>query len=194
MLRGLALSVASTISAGIVIRHSRGDDGALAFLACYLLELSLSVDNMFAFFLLFQYFKTPPELQPTALAWGITGAIVLRAAALIVGLAAISAVKPLLLLFAGALLYSAAGVFWAGADAADDDDDVGERRVVRCVQRCIPVTADYHGDSLFAREGGAIRCARGAARARCRGGRSAGRAVAGRRLCAWGKRGGCEAR
>lgn len=172
VLRGLLLSLAATLAAGAMVRHSRGDDGALAFLACYLLELSLSVDNMFAFFLLFQYFKTPPELQPTALAWGITGAILLRAAALIVGLAAITAVKPVLLLFAAALLYSAAGAFSADADGADDGDEIGERRVVRLVKRFIPVTAEYHGQSLFAREGGVLRCARGA---RPRARRAAGR-------------------
>jgi len=150
--RGLTLSAVATAASAVVIYHSRGDEGALAFAACYLLELSLSVDNMFAFYLLFQYFRTPPELQPIALAWGITGAIVLRALALILGLAAITAMKPLLLLFAVALIYSAYGVLSGGGD--DDDDDMSEKRVVRLVKQFIPVTAEYHANQLFAREGG----------------------------------------
>lgn len=161
--RGIIVSTVATSTACFVIWHSRGEQGALTFAACYLLELSLSVDNMFAFFLLFEYFQTPPVLQRIALTWGVTGAIVLRAAALVLGLAAIAAIRPLLLVFAAALLYSAYGMLigalrhGVSAAAPDDDEDVSQKVVVKCVKRFIPVTAEYHDNRLFVREGGRCR-------------------------------------
>lgn len=170
--RGILASTVATSTACCVIWHSRGEQGALTFAACYLLELSLSVDNMFAFFLLFEYFQTPPALQRIALTWGVTGAIVLRAAALVLGLAAIATIRPLLLVFAAALLYSAYGMLVGalrhgiGAVASDEDEDVSQKAVVRCVKRLIPVTSEYHDKRLFVREGG--RCRYVAAKSRLR--------------------------
>lgn len=155
----LTLTLAATLSALYVIGHARGRDGALAFVACYAMELSLSVDNMFAFYLIFQYFKCPEELQSTALTWGIVGAIMLRAVALVAGSAAVHAVKPLMLLFAVALFWSAIQMGFFGGDD-DEEENVGDTRIVRLVQRMIPVTNDYAGSRLFAREDGKLRCVR----------------------------------
>jgi len=152
----LALTVAATASAVYVIYHSRGAEGALTFIACYAMELSLSVDNMFAFYLIFQYFKCPDDLQNTALTWGIVGAIVLRAIALVAGSAAVHAVKPLMLVFAAALFWSAVQMGFFGGDE-DENENVGETRIVRLVTKVFPVTTGYHGGRLFAREDGSWR-------------------------------------
>mmetsp|Transcript_2146 Transcript_2146/g.5503 ORF Transcript_2146/g.5503 Transcript_2146/m.5503 type:complete len:355 (-) Transcript_2146:93-1157(-) len=152
---GVLLSVAATSGAAYVIHNVRGDQGAMTFFACYLMELSLSFDNMFAFYLIFQYYKCPPELQSYALAWGIVGAVVLRALALVVGVAAVRAVKPLMLLFAGALLWSAVQMGCFPQD--DDDTEVGNTRIVQTVQRLLPVTSEYHGGRLLSRADGELR-------------------------------------
>jgi len=152
---GLCFSLVTTAAACVVINHARGVEGTATFISCYLMELSLSMDNMFAFYLIFKFFKCPVELQAVALGWGIAGAILLRAAALVVGVVAVSTVKPLLLLFAAALFWSAVKVAVSGDD--DDDEDLADNRVVRCVTAIVPVTEGYHEGKLLAREDGKLR-------------------------------------
>lgn len=150
---GLLLSGISTATACVVIAHSRGRNGALAFFASYLMELSLSVDNMFAFYLIFKYYKCPPHLQNGVLGWGIVGAIVLRAVALLTGVAVVRSVRPLLLVLAIALLYSGAKMAFA-SEQDEEDEDLSGNAVVRFVHRLVPMTEGYHGKSLVVRTAG----------------------------------------
>lgn len=76
------------------------------YFAGYLLEQSLSVDNLFVFVLVFRYFATPPESQKTVLSYGIGTAAILRLVLIILGADAVEKWKPILLVFSGILLYS----------------------------------------------------------------------------------------
>uniref|UniRef100_A0A7S4B1P2 Integral membrane protein TerC n=1 Tax=Chrysotila carterae TaxID=13221 RepID=A0A7S4B1P2_CHRCT len=155
VVRGLSTAAGSTAAMGIIIFRLRGSDGAMLFLASYLMELSLSVDNMFAFYLIFNFYSCPAQCQGPVLFWGIIGAIALRAAVLLLGVAIISAAKPLMLLFAAALIVSAVQMISSGSD---DDGDLEENRVVRCVRWMrVPVTSDYHGARFFVVEEGVLR-------------------------------------
>jgi hypothetical protein len=92
----------------------------------YLLEQSLSVDNLFVFVLVFNYFKTPPEHQPKVLNYGILTAAVLRAVMVLLGYELVERFEPVLLLFAGVLLWSAWGLL-TGDD--DEDEDLSDNAV-----------------------------------------------------------------
>ena len=155
---GAIVSVTATISSGMVIFSTRGSEGLFGFAAAYLMEVSLSMDNMFAFFLIFRYYKTPMECQAVCLFWGIAGAVMLRAFILLLGTALVQAAKPLMLGFAGLLLYSSYGMFnSAGADD-DEDEDLSTNRVVRFVRWLrLPVTSDYVGTRFIVFEGGTMK-------------------------------------
>jgi len=100
----------------------KGAPTAFDFVAGYVVEDSLSVDNLFVFLIIFKYFKVPPGLQKTCLDLGIYGAVVLRGLFIFLGLQMVNSFKPFLLLFAGILLYAAyASLF--GDDDEDGDDD-----------------------------------------------------------------------
>ena len=152
---GIASSLACTLAGGAVVYARRGGEGLALFAASYAMELSLSMDNMFAFYLIFKWYRCPVEAQATCLFWGVAGAVVLRAAILLLGTAVVSAAQPLMLLFAAVLVYSAVGMMGA---QDDDDDDVSSNRVVRCVQRLrLPVTSQFHGHRFVVYEHGALR-------------------------------------
>ena len=155
--RGLVTAAVCTCTAASFIFFTRGSDGAMLFIASYLMELSLSVDNMFAFYLIFKYYKCPVALQGTCLAWGIFGAIVLRGAILLLSTAVLARAKPLLLVFAVLLVYSALGLLRSAGDD-DDEEDLSSNRVVRFVKWLrLPVTGDYRGQQFWVFEGGSCR-------------------------------------
>jgi len=153
VLQGFLVSTGFTVAAAIIVALQRGSEGAMLFLASYLMELSLSVDNMFAFYLIFKFYKCPLASQGPCLFWGILGAILLRAVMLVIGVTFASAAKPLMLVFAAVLIYSSFQMFWSAGD--DEDDDLSSNRVVLCVRRLrMPVSKDYAGSLLFVKEGG----------------------------------------
>ena len=154
---GVLLSGSCTVAAATLLYQTRGGEGLANFLTSYLMELSLSMDNMFAFYLIFKFYKCPVECQSTALYWGMAGAVLLRATILGLGGAVILNAKPLMLIFAAVLLYSSYGMFGAGDDD-DDDDDLSQNRVVRFVRWLrLPVSSEYHGTQFFTQEGGSLR-------------------------------------
>jgi predicted tellurium resistance membrane protein TerC len=95
----------------------------------YILEQSLSVDNLFVFVLVFNYFKTPPAYQPKVLTYGIATAAVLRLVMVLLGTELVQQFEPVLVLFAGVLLWSAWGLLVGGDD--DDDGDLSDNAVRR---------------------------------------------------------------
>jgi len=128
--------------------HPRKHDAMMEFYAGYILELSLSLDNLFAFYLVFKYFKVVSErAQNRVLFWGIVGAIVLRAFMVAVGAAAIHQYRPLLLVCAAVLIYSTYQVFFMEED--DDDEDLENNSVVKLAQWLVPVSGTYHSSDFF---------------------------------------------
>ena len=152
---GLLTAGVASAAAGVLVAIFRGSDGVMLFAASYLMELSLSMDNMFAFFLIFKFYRCPDDAQAACLFWGILGAVILRAVVLVLGAAMVQLAKPLMLIFAAVLMYSAYGMVRTLGKEEDDDEDLSQNRVVRCVRALnLPVTEDYRGASFVVRDNG----------------------------------------
>ena len=123
------------------------------FLTGYLVEKSLSVDNLFVFMLLLGAFAVPAALQQRVLLFGIVGALVLRGALIAVGAAALQSFGATFLVFGAILLITAVKVF-RDARRGQHDVDISTMRSVRVLRRFFPVTADYHGPRLTVLENG----------------------------------------
>ena len=127
-----------------------GQEKALEFLTGYVIEKSLSVDNLFVFLMVFQYFNTPAEYQHRILFWGIVGALVLRAIFIITGAALLSNFHWMIYVFGGFLVVTGIKMFLQG----DEKIEPEKNPVVRLFQRMIPVTHEYHGQNFFILKGG----------------------------------------
>jgi len=122
-----------------------GPDKALEFLTGYVIEKSLSVDNLFVFLMIFQYFNTPAEYQHRILFWGIVGALILRAIFIATGAALLSNFHWMIYVFGGFLVITGIKMLLQG----DEKIEPEKNPVVRLFQRIMPVTHDYHGQSFF---------------------------------------------
>jgi len=118
----------------------------------YLIERSLSLDNVFLFSLLLAYFLVPPELRGRVIAIGIGGALVLRGVAIGAGVAVIESVEAVVYAFGVLLLYVAYRTF-RGAAA---ESEPSASRLLDFVRRAIPTTSDFRGRRLLSREGGRL--------------------------------------
>ena len=136
---------AAVFAAGLFALSGPGT--AEEFVAGYLVEQSLSVDNLFVFLLLFDYFQVPLSYQDRVLNWGIYGAIVMRAVLIGVGAAALKEFHVILLVFAGILVYSSANVLIGGGD--DEEEDMSENSIVKFSRKLIDSSDDYDGDRFF---------------------------------------------
>lgn len=139
---GIWIALALVFNLGIYVWH--GTDAALAFLAGYVLEESLSVDNLFVFLMLFSYFNVPPSYQHKVLFWGILGALVMRALMIAVGTALIQEFHWVLYIFGGFLIFTGVKMLKQHADIHPEHNPV-----VRLFTRLMPVTSTYHGDKFF---------------------------------------------
>ncbi|MBE2185159.1 MAG: TerC family protein [Rhodothermales bacterium] len=120
---------------------------ALEYLTGYLVELSLSVDNLFVFALLFRYFKVPAEYQHRVLFWGIFGAIVMRAIMIFAGVALVNRFEWLIPVFGAFLLYSGWKMLRSNDEA--DEADIDNSPVMRWTRKLVPVAPGLHGQRLF---------------------------------------------
>ncbi len=128
----------------------RGPEPAIQFFTGYLIEKSLSVDNLFVFALLFGYFAVPAAYQHRVLFWGILGALVLRAGFILGGAALLDRFHWVIYVFGVFLILT--GIRMALHRGADLHPE--KNPVLRLAQRWIPVTAGYREGRLFVREGG----------------------------------------
>ena len=118
----------------------------------YLIERSLSLDNVFLFSLLLAYFLVPPDLRGRVIVIGIAGALVLRAVAIATGLALIDRVEAVVYVFGVLLVYVAYRAFRGPAE----ESDPSANPVLRVVRRAVPITTDFHGRRLFVRQDGRL--------------------------------------
>ncbi|MEK7383940.1 MAG: TerC family protein [Elusimicrobiota bacterium] len=135
---------------GVVIFWAHGHDKAMQFFAGYILEQSLSVDNLFVFILIFHYFRVPPEYQPRILHWGILGAIVMRFFFLFAGLSLLQRFSFMFYVFGGILLWTGGKMLLSGED---DAPEPGKNPALRLLHRFLPVTEGLHGQVFFTRVG-----------------------------------------
>lgn len=132
--------VATGVAAGL------GAERGLEFVAAYVVEYSLSVDNLLVFLLLFQHFQVPRRLQARVLKWGIIGAMSLRGVMIVAGEALTRRFRWVSLLFGGILLVSAAKMLFS---SGGEEEDVANNATVRFVRRLLPVSDSYDGDRFF---------------------------------------------
>jgi tellurite resistance protein TerC len=122
-------------------RHQK----ALEFLAGYLIELSLSVDNLFVFLLIFSYFKVPPKYQHRVLYWGVLGALVMRIAMILLGTELIDRFHWIIYVFGAFLVYTGAQMLRGGETEIEPEENI----VVRFVSRFVPITRHYERRKFF---------------------------------------------
>ena len=148
---GLALYVGLAVLFGIGVWVASGHDFGVQFFAGWLTEYSLSVDNLFIFIIIMAKFGVPRKYQQEALMVGIVLALVMRAAFIAVGAAAINQFSWIFYLFGIFLVYTAVNLAKSGST---DDDEYQENRLIRWVEGHLPATDQWHGVRVVVRENG----------------------------------------
>jgi TerC family integral membrane protein len=143
-----AFYVALPLAFGLYVWSAHGGDRGLEYYTGYLVEKSLSVDNLFVFMLLLAAFAVPRELQQRVLLYGIVGALALRGIFIALGAAALAAFDWVFLAFGLILLLTGVKLLRDAVSGADHEIDVSRLRSVRLLRRVVPVTEDYEGTRL----------------------------------------------
>ena len=132
--------------------HFAGSTKALEFFTGYLIEKSLSIDNVFVFALLFGYFAVPPLYQHKVLFWGILGALFMRAIMIVAGAALITKFSWIIYVFGAFLILTGIKMVFKREEEIHPE----RNPLVRLFKRFMPVTSDYRGDRFFVRENGIL--------------------------------------
>ncbi|HEY6766417.1 MAG TPA: TerC family protein [Candidatus Sulfotelmatobacter sp.] len=148
---GSGLWIGLALAFALVIYFWQGRSIALDFVTGYVLELSLSVDNLFVFLLVFRYFTVPEEQQHRVLFWGIIGAMAMRAIFIIAGVGLIQRFHWILYGFGILLVYSGIRLMFAGGHQVNPANNP----LVKALRRWMPVTDTYEGGKFFIRNRGA---------------------------------------
>ncbi len=127
----------------LALRGARGEKEALEFVTGYLIELSLSMDNVFVIALIFSYFRIPSEYQHRVLFWGIMGALVMRGGMIAIGVALIAMVSWILYLFGAFLVYTGVKMM-----VVDTNVEPEKNPVLRLARRLYPVTPFLDGQTF----------------------------------------------
>lgn len=136
----------------VFVYFQLGEEKAFEFFTGYIVEKSLSVDNIFVIILIFSYFKVPVEYQHKVLFWGILGALVMRIIFILVGVELIQNFHFLIYLFGGFLIFTGIRFFLQKDDAINLDTNP----FVRFLKKIFPITPDFRGDKFFVRESGRL--------------------------------------
>ncbi|WP_436762306.1 TerC family protein [Streptosporangium sp. V21-05] len=139
---------------GVYVWGVFGSGVAVEFLTGYVVEKSLSVDNLFVFMLLLSAFAVPSVLAQRVLLYGIIGALVLRAIFIALGAAVLRSGTWAFLLFGGILIVTAWKILKDALRGQEHKVDISSMRSIRLLRRFMPVTDDYHGSHLVVRENG----------------------------------------
>lgn len=144
----LIWSAVWTVLAGIFnvfIYYEFGEVRALEFLTGFLLERSLSVDNIFVFILLFSYFKVPEKYQHKVLFWGVLGALVLRAALIAIGSVMVAKFGWIIYIFGAFLIYTGFKMAFQNQTEIHPEKNF----VIKAFKKFFPVTSEYHNGKFF---------------------------------------------
>jgi tellurite resistance protein TerC len=142
---GVWIALAAAFAALELFWHGRAQ--ALQFVTGYVIELSLSVDNLFVFLVIFRYFKVPDEHQHKVLFWGILGALVMRGVFIVTGVGLISRFSWIIYAFGALLVYSGIKLLRPGETEIHPEKNL----VLRFFRRAFPVTNEYVGGQFFTR-------------------------------------------
>jgi tellurite resistance protein TerC len=142
------IALAGSFAAVIFFWHGRTP--MLEFVTGYVIELSLSVDNLFVFLLIFRFFQVPPAHQHKVLFWGILGALVMRAIFIVAGVGLIQRFHWIIYVFGVVLVYSGIKLFFQNETEIHPE----KNPVLRVFRRWVPVTKDFEGNKFFVRRPG----------------------------------------
>ncbi|HET9326228.1 MAG TPA: TerC family protein, partial [Candidatus Eisenbacteria bacterium] len=145
---GVWIGLALIFNLGIL--YYAGSEKAVQFLTAYLVEESLSVDNLFVFLLVFSHFRVPRELQRGVLFWGILGALLMRLSFILAGVALLERFHWLIYVFGAILVIS--GIRLWGTHEREIHPE--KNPILRLFRRFVPITPDYRGASFWVREAG----------------------------------------
>ncbi|MSO87909.1 MAG: TerC family protein [Acidimicrobiia bacterium] len=144
-----AIESAVWISIGVsftfVVWGAWGGEAAGEYISAYLIEKSLSVDNVFVWAVILQYFAVPAAYQFRVLFWGVFGALVMRFFFILVGVELVERFEWVLLLFGGFLIFTAVRLMQHSEEEAHPENNP----MLKFIQRRVPSTTEYHGQSLF---------------------------------------------
>jgi len=148
MWSGLWIGLAAVFAVIVYYWHGRG--ASLQFITGYVIELSLSIDNLFVFLLIFRYFRVPSTHQHKVLFWGILGALVMRAVFIVLGVGLIKKFQWIIYIFGALLVYSGIKLF------RQQEAEIHPERnpLLRLFRKWMPVTKDYVGNKFFVRQPG----------------------------------------
>lgn len=133
----------------IYVYFEFGKTRALEFLTGYVIEYSLSVDNIFVFILIFTFFSVQAQYQHKILFWGILGALIMRGIFIFAGIALINKFQWIILIFGGFLVYSGFKMLFQKEEVSVEPE---KNKVVKLFRKFLPVTEMLHGDSLFIKQ------------------------------------------
>jgi tellurite resistance protein TerC len=150
MIRSAVWIALAFVFAAFVL-HWRGRQAALQFVAGYVIEESLSVDNLFVMLIIFSYFQVPRDCQHKVLAWGILGALVFRAVFIIAGVQLINRFEWTIYFFGAILIYTAVKLL-----VSEEQYDPRTNLFLRFSRRFLPITEDYVRDRFFVRVDGRL--------------------------------------
>lgn len=139
------------VGLGLLFWPLYGSNAAGQYFSGYLIEKSLSIDNVFAWSVILSYFRIPKKYQHRVLFWGVCGALVMRAIFIFAGIAVLERFEPVLLLFGGILIYSGLKIL---THSEEDEFDPGSSKVLQFFRRVIPVSHHLDGHNLFTKENG----------------------------------------
>jgi len=133
---------------GLGVLFVRGSETGIAWFTGYVIEYSLSVDNVFVFALIFGAFAVPRELQHRVLFWGVIGALVLRFVMILAGATLIESYHWIIYVFGGFLVFTGVRMALSGADHASHPED---NPIVRVARKRLRITPEFHGQRFFVR-------------------------------------------
>ncbi|MBA3912399.1 MAG: TerC family protein [Acidobacteriales bacterium] len=142
------ISLAAIFAVIIYFWHGRAP--TLEFVTGYVVELSLSVDNLFVFLVIFRYFRVPAEHQHKVLFWGIIGALIMRAIFIFAGVSLIRRFEWITYIFGAFLVYSGVKLFRQEETEVHPESNP----VLRLFRKVMPVTKEFQGDRFFVRRQG----------------------------------------
>jgi tellurite resistance protein TerC len=144
--------IAISLAFGGFVWAVAGPSAGGEYLAAYLIEKSLSLDNVFVFAVIFSAFAVPRKYRYHILFWGVIGALVARFVFILAGTSLLSAFDWLVFVFGAFLLFTALRMF----RGREEDADPHSSRVLKLMRRILPTTKDYRGDHFFVRENGKL--------------------------------------
>lgn len=149
----VAFWIISALGFGGWICHAMGAEKALEFFAGYIIEKSLSIDNLFIFLMIFTYFRVESKHQRRVLNYGIAGALILRLVMILIGVEIVKRFEWALYIFGAFLIYAAYHITFGKERKVDFEKNI----LLRIFKKFMPIDNEYHGERFFTRAHGKLR-------------------------------------